>query len=352
MRVRLSDVAEAAGVSLATVSRVLGGRSQVAPETKKRVEQALDRLGYQRSTLLAPSAPLIGVCSPEDPEEWQLAVCRRVSIILQRRGMLVASPGLFSDGSAIIATIQAGAAALVTPVFTPVRLSDRLEGGSERVPMVRLAETLSDPRHSGHGRRGNLAAQVPVVAKDGIDHVAARVDLTAGLRAAFGHLTSLGHRRIGLICNDRGQLAEDLKSRFIDGHPARSVRPDLEQWIASVPKSVSGGELAALRLLDATCTAVIVQSAKQVHGVFAVLRRNRLSVPRDLSVVAVGDSPTMQYMSPSVSVISLQVAAITDALLAGLSEVLGGSGSGASVFDVPPVTTPELVARASTAAIT
>ncbi len=86
------------------------------------------------------------------------------------------------------------------------------------------------------------------------------------MTTAFEHLRAIGHRRIGLICNDTGELATQLIQRFLAEHPARSYGLPLEDWIAPVPKSFSGGSRAILELKDATCTAVIVQSALQLHG--------------------------------------------------------------------------------------
>src|SRR5690625_7646064 len=65
-RTRLADVAEQAGVSTATVSRVLNGKPEVAAETRKAVLAALDMLGYQRpERLRARSAGLIGLSVPQ-----------------------------------------------------------------------------------------------------------------------------------------------------------------------------------------------------------------------------------------------------------------------------------------------
>src|SRR5690625_8032271 len=65
-RTRLTDVAEQAGVSTATISRVLNGKPEVAAETRKAVRAALDLLGYERpERLRARSAGLIGLLVPE-----------------------------------------------------------------------------------------------------------------------------------------------------------------------------------------------------------------------------------------------------------------------------------------------
>ncbi|MCI2264573.1 LacI family DNA-binding transcriptional regulator [Sediminivirga luteola] len=340
MRVSVEDVAREAGVSPATVSRVFARRGNVAGPTADRVREAADRLGYRRSTLLDPlSARLIGVCAPYDPEEWQRAVCQRVADWVEARGMLVTTPALFGDGTAVATAVRAGAAAMVAPIFTPLTVSEGLLTGIDRVPVLRLAKSADERIVEAPGGPGAMH-----------DVVAAGIDIAAGLRAAFDHLTGLGHRRIGLICNDRGYLAESLEVEFAAHHPARAVRGDFGAWTARVPKTVSGGAAAARRLLDATCTAVIVQSARQLHGVYQALRENRMMVPRDLSVIALGDSATLPFLQPAVTALRFREQEIADALLLGLQSVLE-EGEQARRLTVPPSFVPALVSRDSTARV-
>src|SRR5699024_12232232 len=92
------------------------------------------------------------------------------------------------------------------------------------------------------------------------DIIAARRGLGGGMTTAFEHLRAIGHRRIGLICNDSGELAVQLIRRLLAEHPARNLGLRLEGWIARVPKSFSGGSRAVLGLKDPPCTAVIVHA--------------------------------------------------------------------------------------------
>ncbi|MBD8021025.1 MULTISPECIES: LacI family DNA-binding transcriptional regulator [Brevibacterium] len=356
MRVRLEDVAEAAGVSVTTVSRVLGGRGTVAAATRTRVLDAVRDLGYDRSTLLhRQAARLVAVCAPAQPEHWQIEVCRSLSMQLQDAGIIAATPFLDEDIAEVRACIDAGAALVVTPTFTPLDVD---------VPVVRFAEataawptatagpevspasgTGSAGSASGTGRAGPEAGAGRAV---DAERIAARVDLSGGMSLAFEHLHALGHRRIGLVCNDSGALAEQLKNRFRREHPMRDVTDRLDEWIAAVPKSHSGGIAAATQLRDATCTAVIVQSALQLHGVFAAVRRRRLAIPRDLSVVGFGDFSTMRYTNPPATVLRLDNQALAEALAAGVRSVLGLPGR--QLASVPPTLRPRLLARQSTAA--
>lgn len=338
MGVALGDVAAAAGVSVSTVSRVLGGRGAVAQATRDRVEAALETTGYARSTLLARTpARLVAVCPPAEPEHWQIDVCREVALQLQAEGLLVSVPFLDPAGAEVRASAAAGAAVVVTPTFTSLETD---------LPVVRFAEAALG---AGTPARGAEAGGRRAGAAPGSERIAARIDLTGGLTLAFDHLAALGHRRIGLVCNDTGDLADMLAQRFRAEHPARAASSRLGEWIAAVPKSHAGGMEAADRLRDATCTAVIVQSALQLYGVFAAMRQRRLVVPRDLSAVGFGDSVTMRYTGPPATVLALDTPGMAAALAAGVRTVLDLPG--ARLPSIAPTFRPRLVARESTTAV-
>ncbi|SDS14372.1 DNA-binding transcriptional regulator, LacI/PurR family [Brevibacterium siliguriense] len=352
MKVTLDEVAARAGVSLATVSRVLGRRDAVAESTRAKVLEAMSELGYSRSTLLhdAPRR-LVAVSAPGNPEHWQVQVCTRVAKTLQDHDLLVTRPLVETDPEPLQTAIDAGAVALVTTTMTSlnaeipcIRVDEQSateEDGSPGTDVSVAGSTKSGSAGSGATGAGTTGA-------GGADVIAARLDLGGGMTTAFEHLRAIGHRRIGLICNDSGELAVQLIRRFLAEHPARNLGLNLEDWISRVPKSFSGGSRAVLELKDATCTAVIVQSALQLHGALYGLRNRHLQVPRDMSIVGFGDSPTMKFTGPPATVLGLDVEGLSNALIAATLQTLRISTTG--LPSVPPVFRPRLVARTSTTA--
>ncbi|WP_025777076.1 LacI family DNA-binding transcriptional regulator [Brevibacterium sp. VCM10] len=339
MKVTLDEVAARAGVSLATVSRVLGRRGAVAESTRAKVLEAMSELGYSRSTLLhdAPRR-LVAVSAPGNPEHWQVQVCTRVTKALQDHDLLVTRPLVETDPEPLQTAIDAGAVALVTTTMTSL---------NTEIPCIRVAEQSAAEEADTAGTEVSVAG-TPGTGPGSADVIAARLDLGGGMTTAFEHLRAIGHRRIGLICNDSGELAVQLIRRFLAEHPARNLGLNLEDWISRVPKSFSGGSRAVLELKDATCTAVIVQSALQLHGALHGLRNRHLQVPRDMSVVGFGDSPTMKFTGPPATVLGLDVEGLSNALIAATLQTLRISTTG--LPSVPPVFRPRLVARTSTTA--
>lgn len=323
MKVTLDEVAAHAGVSLATVSRVLGRRGAVAEATRTKVLTAMDELGYARSTLLheAPRR-LVAVGAPGNPEHWQVQVCTRVATVLQDHGLLITRPPVETEPEPLEVAVEAGAVVLVTPTLTSLHTS---------IPCIRVDEQSAVADDDANG-----------------DIIAARLDLGGGMTTAFEHLQAIGHRRIGLICNDSGELAVQLIRRFRAEHPARNLGVRLDDWIAQVPKSLSGGSRAVLDLKDATCTAVIVQSALQLHGALHGLRNRHLQVPRDMSIVGFGDAPTMKFTGPPATVLGLDIDGLSNALVGATLQTLRISSTG--LPSVPPVFRPRLIARTSTTA--
>lgn len=84
-----------------------------------------------------------------------------------------------------------------------------------------------------------------------------------------------------------------------------------------------------------------------MYGVFESMRRRRLSVPRDLSVIGIGDSSTMRFTNPPATVLSYDTESLAEALATAALHILDGNPPVA----VPPNFRPRLLARASTAAV-
>src|SRR5487761_1378286 len=182
---RLADVAKKIGVSEATVSRVLSGKTGVSESTREAVLTALDVLGYERPTQLrGERARLIGLVLPELTNPIFPALAEVIGGALAQRG------------------------------FTPV-LCTRTAGGLSEADYVSM---LLDQQVSGvvfaGGHYAELTAPhdhyrllhsrgIPVVlvnaAAEHLDFPRVSTDDAVAMEQAYGHLASLGHERLGLI---------------------------------------------------------------------------------------------------------------------------------------------------------
>ena len=334
MRARLSDIAQQAEVSEATVSRVLNDRPGVAPETRQAVLTALDVLGYERPARLRKrSAGLVGLVVPE------------------------------LDNPIFPAFAQIIESALAPTGYTPV-LCTQTPGGVREDEYV---EMLLDRQVSGivfvsglhadtaadHDRyRTLLARPLPIVMINGyapgIPAPFVSCDDRESAELAVAHLVALGHRRIGLITGpDRFVPVQ----RKVAGYKAAMGRltditsDELTELTELSLFGVEGGEAAAGRLIERGVTGLVCGSDLMALGAIRAARQRGLSVPGDISVVGYDDSPLMAFTDPPLTTVRQPVAAMAVAAVRALVDEINGHPSPNSEY----LFRPELVVRGSTA---
>ncbi|MET9495481.1 LacI family DNA-binding transcriptional regulator [Streptomyces sp. NPDC006552] len=335
MTARLADIAAQAGVSEATVSRVLNGKPGVAAATRQSVLAALDVLGYERPVRLRRhSAGLVGLITPELENPIFPALAQVVVQALTRQGY-----------TPVLATQTPGGS---TEDELTEMLVDRGVSGIIYVSGLH-ADTTADT-----GRYERLRGQgVPFVLVDGFSPAVAAPfispDDRAAARLAVTHLVSLGHTRIGLALGPQRFVPVQRKiegfvraAQELLALDPREVERDLVQHSLY---TLEGGQAAAAALLDRGCTAVICASDMMALGAVRTVRERGLDVPGDVSVVGFDDSPLIAFTDPPLTTIRKPVHAMGQAAVHTLLEEVGGTPAPHSEF----VFMPELVVRGSTA---
>ncbi|GAA4842237.1 LacI family DNA-binding transcriptional regulator [Kitasatospora terrestris] len=332
---RLSDIAAQAGVSEATVSRVLNGKAGVSATTRQTVLAALDVLGYERPTRLRQrSAGLIGLITPELSNPIFPALAQVIEQVLSRHGftpvLCTQTPGGSTEDELVDMLVERGVAGIV------------FVSGLH-------ADTTAD-----HDRYAKLTGrQVPFVLINGFSEKIAAPFISPDDRAAMAmavqHLVELGHEKIGLAV---GQKRYVPVLRKIEGFTA-AVRQllgaspeEAEALVHHTLFSVEGGHAAANALLDKGCTAIVCGSDMMALGAIRAVRQRGLSVPQDVSVVGFDDSPLIAFTEPPLTTIRQPVEAMATAAVDALLEEVGGSPGQRSEFMFQP----ELVMRGSTGA--
>ncbi|MFG3297342.1 LacI family DNA-binding transcriptional regulator [Micromonospora chersina] len=334
MRARLSDIAQQAEVSEATVSRVLNDRPGVAPETRQAVLTALDVLGYERPARLRKrSAGLVGLVVPELDNPIFPAFAQVIESTLAQSGF-----------TPVLCTQTPGG---VTEDEYVEMLLDRQVSGIVFVSGLHADTAANHDRY-----RALIARPLPIVMINGYaPGIAAPFvssDDGAATELAIAHLVALGHRRIGLITGpDRFVPVQ----RRVAGFRAAMKRlvGATEAEVGELAElslfGVEGGEAAAGRLIERGVTGLVCGSDLMALGAIRAARQRGLAVPADVSVVGYDDSPLMAFTDPPLTTMRQPVAAMAVAAVRALVDEINGHAAPNSEY----VFRPELVVRGSTA---
>lgn len=330
-KTRLTDLAEQAGVSTATVSRVLNGKAGVASSTRQSVLAALDVLGYERpEKLRTKSAGLVGLVIPELTNPVFPAFAQRIEGLLSQQGytamLCTQSPGGTTedeyleilqehqvDGIVFVAGLHADTTASLA------RYENLLAKGTPAVFINGYAEGLSAPFVS--------------------------CDDFAAMDLAVRHLSSLGHQRIGLaIGPDRFVTSQRKIAGFRQALENHLGLTDTEKHIATSLYTVEGGQAATNQLLNQDFTAVVCGSDIMALGAARAAHQRGLNVPGDVSIIGYDDSPLIAFTDPPLTTIRQPVDSMSQAAVSSLRSMIEGTFTtqGELVFH------PELIVRNST----
>ncbi len=287
-RTTIKDVSRATGVSVSTVSNALNAPERVAEETRLKVVEAADRLGYRpnRAARALPQGRTftIGYCIPAGRDGFAL------------------------DTFLHQITERASDSGMDIHLFTPHRGQSETEAYEEAIRRGAVdGFLLSGTVHDDKRVQALLDSGVPFVTFGRTDlanrHSWVDVDGRSGIRAAVDHLVELGHSRLGLIAWPKGSLSgDDRASGFAEGLEAAGLTFDARHLIRTENDLAAGREAASL-LLDAVLppTAIVTVQDVLAAGVVAELNSRGLQPGRDVAVTGFDDSPPAVYSTPAIT---------------------------------------------------
>ena len=282
----IAEIATRAGVSAPTVSKVINGRADVAPETRRRVEAVIRELGYERAGRPTRHAPLLEVIFHELESEWALEIVRGVERVAGHRHLAVVlaeTRGRRTPGRSWIEGVLARRPMGVIAVFSDLSHATREQLRSRGIPFV-IVDPTGEPLHD-----------TPSIGA---------TNWNGGLTATR-HLLGLGHRRIAVIGGPAGVLCSRAR---LDGFRAAMdaagvpVDPELVSCGRfQVEEGIERGR--ALLARPDRPTAIITGNDLQALGVYQAARDARLHIPDDLSVLGFDDLPVARWVSPPLTTI-------------------------------------------------
>ncbi|HYI22167.1 MAG TPA: LacI family DNA-binding transcriptional regulator [Candidatus Limnocylindrales bacterium] len=282
----ISFIAAQTGVSVPTVSKVINGRSDVAPDTRRRVEAAIRDHGYHRPDRKQRVAPLIELIFHELDSEWAFEIVRGVENVAGRHHLSVVLSqlqGRHTPGRGWIEGALARRPTGVIAVFSDLSESMRNQLRTRGIPYVILDPT-GEPLHD-----------TPSVGA---------TNWNGGLTATR-HLLTLGHTRIAAIGGPREIMCSRAR---LDGYRAAmdaagaAIDPAL---ISHGRFQVEEGIERGLELLKMSepPTAIVTGNDLQALGVYQAARDLRLHIPEDVSVVGFDDLPVARWVGPPLTTI-------------------------------------------------
>ncbi|MDO5034417.1 MAG: LacI family DNA-binding transcriptional regulator [Actinomycetaceae bacterium] len=329
-RLRLSDLAEQAGVSTATVSRVLNGKAEVAEDTRQAVLRALDLLGYERPEKLKErSGGLIGLIVPELTNPIFPQFVQHLSTAMLQQGYTPLLGTQFAAGSTEDSLVEAILNQGVTGLIFVSGLHADLNADTARY------QALVDkgiPFVTINGRNKQISA--PDFSTDDRDAI------TQSMR----HLIGLGHERIAFTSGPlRFSPARAKYKRYLEC--LKEMLPGQEPITSETLFTVEGGQAAARAVLDQGATAIICTSDVMALGTIRYAIDQGLRVPEDVSVIGFDDSSVMPFLSPALTTVRQPVPAISSAAVTTLVANIKQTPNQMSSTTFKP----ELVVRETTA---
>lgn len=290
MRVRIEDVAEAAGVSMKTVSRVLNNEPNVSERTRRQVEGAVEKLNYRplpSARVLAGGRSYLVAMLFDNPSsnylmEVELGVldaCQAQHYNLMLAPLVYDAENIVAKVESLIVQSQLDGVVLTPPITDDVALLKRLD-------------ELDVPYAS-------------VSAKEANRRIGVIVDEHGAVCAMMAHLTSLGHRRIAHI---KGHSAHGASGWRLTGYREGLKRAGLRYDPALVVDgefSYESGYAATNVLLELKQrpTAIFAANDDMAAGAICAICERGLSVPKDISVCGFDDTPIARQIYPALTTV-------------------------------------------------
>jgi DNA-binding LacI/PurR family transcriptional regulator len=336
--VTILEIAERLDISKTTVYKALNDLPGVSVQTKSKVKEVANRLGY-RPNLMAQSlrgkkTHIIGVLISLDFERrWFASLANKLIVRLRGAGYSVlvslAEPGNFEDEKKCLEIFHGGHVdgIIAGPVLKRQRLQPYWNIINSGKPIVFFG----------------AAEELP------IDFVG--MDNVAGLKLAINHFVSCGHKQIGFLCCHDESISSNTRRYGFEKAMVEAGLPVNPQYVLTGRGTYESGYDAMKGYLEQKiknmATAFFCQNDVAAIGAIKALNEYGFSVPRDVSLIGCDNIQESLYSRPALTTIG----GCMDTLVKRLQEVLTSKINNESNELVQELITPELILRDSVAVI-
>lgn len=292
-RVGIADVALMAGVSHATVSRVMNGNAAVDPDIAARVRAAAAELKYQPNpvgrSLALGKTDTIGIVVPDLANPTFQAILRGLSMAAAQDGYRV----LIADSSEVTSeeAILAGEAR---------RRCDGVVLCAPRMGDAELEELAPTLHPLVLINRTTVASNTPSLS----------VDYGQGIQELAQHLVELGHRRLAFLAGPPHSASN--RQRLVGLEKFRADHPDIELQRIDAGSNFDSGHDSADAIIASGATGILAFNDLVAMGLLSGLHERGVRVPEDMSVTGFDDIPFARYTTPPLTTAAVPITELGD----------------------------------------
>ncbi|MEK8032275.1 LacI family DNA-binding transcriptional regulator [Ideonella sp. DXS29W] len=306
MATTIKDVAREAGVSVATVSRVMNGHAAVTPETRERIQRIAKELRFTPSSaarsLITRRTHTVGALLPDLHGEFFSELIRGIDVAARSRGLhlLVSS----SHGNTAEAT-------------------SALRAMHGRVDGLLVMSPHMDPEELVGAMPPGVPAVIMNAGREDAPHASFRVDNFGGAQAMVRHLADVGHRSIAFIAGPDGN--HEAQERL------RGYRAALAEVLPGTPELVLPGDFTEqsgqragqeLLALSQRPSAVFAGNDMMALGCLSVFLQRGVAVPKDIALAGFDDIPICRYVQPALTTVRVPIVELGALALAELASAI------------------------------
>jgi len=330
MKTTIYDIAKAAGVSIATVSKVINGTGRISTDTRERITEIMQELDYQpsvvASALTGKSTFTIGLLIPDLANPFFAEIARSVEDRGHELGfnLVMCSTDNNSKKEAGYITLLRQKRVDGIIIATGTSIEGLLSGLADyNIPLALISR------------------DIPTIEADSV-----RADDDTGAYQAVAHLTGLGHRHIALIAEDPELMTTKERMRGYRRALEDANIAYTDDLVTISNSSVEAGKQRALELMgsDHPPTAIVAFNDLLAVGVVQAAKELRLSIPWDLSVISFDNTVLAGIVDPPLTSVAVPIQQMGRQIMDMLIErVSGEKGDKRRI-----VLKPELIIRQST----